>query len=199
MLPAAPSLPQLFATVFLGVLFAELAGDKTLYTMGALASRHSVAGLLAGGAVAVAAKMLAGVTLGSFIARLPVWLVSTCGAATFLVMAVSFLRRRSASDPKQQRDEKHKPHRSGFLAALLTLLLTEWGDPGQLAVAVFAARLDHGALIWAAASSAMFAKLLLSVTAGIGVRRWVPARLTRPLAAGAFVVMAFLAALHVEV
>jgi putative Ca2+/H+ antiporter (TMEM165/GDT1 family) len=83
----------LFAATFAGVLSAELVGDKTLFTMRALASRHPAPGLLAGGGAAVAVKMLAGVTLGTFIARLPPWLVSACTAATFFGMAVAFCSR----------------------------------------------------------------------------------------------------------
>jgi putative Ca2+/H+ antiporter (TMEM165/GDT1 family) len=172
-------------------------GDKTLYTMGALASRYRAGSLLIGGGIAVALKMLAGVTLGSFIARLPPWLVSAFSAVTFLSMAVAFYRRQSTPAPTESASPR-SPGR-GALAALAALLLTEWGDPGQLTAALFAARYQHHALIWLAASGAMFTKLVLSVTAGVGVRRWVPVRIMRPLAAGAFVAMALLAAFRVEV
>lgn len=187
--------PALAATVFVAVLTAEVAGDKTLYSMGALASRHRVTGLLLGGCIAVLAKMGAAVLAGSLIARVPPTITSVLTATTFVGLAFALYRDRR----EVLREGQERSVRDGVIAGLLALVLTEWGDPGQIAAALCAATWHRPALVWLAASAAMFAKLAASVTVGAGLRRWLPPRIMRSIGALVCVAMAVLAATGWEV
>ena len=76
--PVGFSVPH--APIFLGaysaVWLAELAGDKTLCTIGVVAARFWPASLMCGCGAAFMAKMLAAVLTGGAIARLPPTLVA---------------------------------------------------------------------------------------------------------------------------
>src|SRR4051812_15826063 len=62
---------HIVAVAFTAVAMAEVAGDKTLYTIGSLGTRYSLAPLMAGVFVAFGANALVAVVAGRWIADLP--------------------------------------------------------------------------------------------------------------------------------
>ena len=82
---------EVFAAAYGAVLLAELLGDKTLYTVGALAARNRLLPVLTGAGLAVSLKMLAAVLLGQLIADLPPVALSLVSAVTFVTMALAIL------------------------------------------------------------------------------------------------------------
>jgi putative Ca2+/H+ antiporter (TMEM165/GDT1 family) len=181
-------------TVYVTVLVAELAGDKTLYTVGSLATSHRTAAVLVGAGAAVAVKMLAAVLLGGVIGRLPPIAVSVVSAATFVALAASlWLRRPRAPDAAAPPPSWSRGAREAFLG----VVLTEWADLGQITAAALVAEHGHPALVWAFASLAMSTKVVLAAAFGTGFRRLVPDRLLRPAMMGAYLLLALLAAFRV--
>src|SRR5262245_23209923 len=127
--------------VYAAVLTAELLGDKTLYTVGTLATRYRVAPVLIGAATAAAVKMLVGVWfLGSLLAVLPSGVVPAVSCATFLVMAFAVWRTPRGGPP----DESPRHWAYAGAAGFAAIVSTEWGDVGQITAAVLAA--EHHAL-----------------------------------------------------
>jgi len=61
----------LFVASYATVLVAELVGDKTLYTLGSLATQFRLGPILVGAAMAFMIKMLIAVLLGRQLAELP--------------------------------------------------------------------------------------------------------------------------------
>jgi Ca2+/H+ antiporter, TMEM165/GDT1 family len=195
---AQPSLVITLAiTVYFAVLLAELVGDKTLYTVGSLASTHHGAAVLLGAGVAVALKMAAAVMLGRVVADLPPAVVSVASAATFLAMAIGVWLSRSR--PTGAPAEARQSWARGTSAAFFGIFLTEWGDLGQITTATLVAEYRRPWLVWACSSLAMLTKVTVAATFGVGFRRWAPGRVLRPIITSICLVMAALAAFRVDI
>ncbi|MFO0605635.1 MAG: TMEM165/GDT1 family protein [Polyangiales bacterium] len=182
-------------TVYGTVLLAELVGDKTFYSVGALATANRPAPVLLGASLGAACKMAAAVALGGLIARLPPALLAGVTAVTFFAMAASLARRPAAGSDSSARP---RGAARSTLAAFGSIVLTEWGDVGQVAVAVLAARYRPAALVWAAASLAMITKVAVGLAVGAAVRRRLPERAVRGVAVALCVAMGVLSAFRVE-
>lgn len=176
------------------VLVAELAGDKSLYTLGSLATRFAFAPLLAGAALAFAVKMLAAVLLGSVVAQLPPLAISVLSAGTFFAMAFVMSRERSM--------ESHAASAGRWTHAMLVSFVAigvpEWGDAGQLATAVLVAEGGDPLAVWLGAMLAMITKGALALALGIGLRRFVPRDLIRRGTVVLCLAMGVLAAMRIE-
>jgi putative Ca2+/H+ antiporter (TMEM165/GDT1 family) len=186
----------LAVTVYLTVLLAELLGDKTLYTVGTLATTHRVAAVLGGAGVAVALKMGAAVLFGGVIARLPPLAVSIVSAGTFFGMAASLWFSREKAEDKSARPGQSWAR--GARVAFLGIFLTEWADFGQITAAALAAQYGRPLVVWGAASLAMITKVTCAVVLGMGIQKWVPKRVLRPITAGACLLLGVVAALRLE-
>jgi putative Ca2+/H+ antiporter (TMEM165/GDT1 family) len=176
------------------VLVAELAGDKSLYTLGSLATRFAFAPILAGAALAFAVKMLAAVLLGRLVAQLPPLAISVLGASTFFAMALVMWREPATDD----RDTSPRRWSHAMLVSFVAIGVPEWGDPGQLAAAVLVADGGDPFVVWLGAMLAMITKGALAITLGIGLRRFVPRDLIRRGTVVLCLAMGVLAALRVE-
>lgn len=178
------------------VLLAELVGDKTLYSLSALATTFRLGPILIGAAAAFALKMAVAVTLGHFVGDLPARVVSLVSAATFLAMAVAFLLKRPSPPPP----ERLPPPRfsRATLVCFAVVFLPEWGDPGQLAAALLVAHGSSVAVVWCGAVLAMLTKAGLGATLGIGLRRFVPQQVVRFASFSVCCVMGLLAAFRVD-
>jgi Ca2+/H+ antiporter, TMEM165/GDT1 family len=189
------------ATFFLAystVLIAELLGDKTLYTLAALATRFRLLPIVAGAALAFALKMAAAVSLGHFIAGLPPRLITTVSGVTFLAMAAGMLYRLLW--PKRQRETNPPPSfGAAFATSFVALFVPEWGDPGQLAAALLVAQGGAPLWVWVAGTLAMTTKAGLAGVLGAQLRRWVPARAMRIASVVVFACLSLLAFSGVEV
>lgn len=186
----------LFVAAYATVLVAELVGDKTLYTLGSLATRFRLGPILIGAAMAFMIKMLIAVLLGRQLAELPEIAVSAVSAATFFAMALVFALKQPAAAPKPSGPQPRWHHAT--LIAFAAIFFPEWGDAGQLTAAVLVAQHQAPAVIWTAATLAMVTKAALAVTLGVGLRRFVPQHVVRVVTVMLCVVMGCLAALRIE-
>lgn len=165
----------MFFFAYSTVLIAELLGDKTLYTLGVLATRFRLWPIAAGAALAFALKMAAAVLLGRFITSLAPHWITTISGLTFLAMAGGMLYRLLR--PKAQEVSVAQiGFGTAFLTAFLALFLPEWGDPGQLAAALLVAQGAPPLSVWVAGTLAMTTKAVLAGALGVQLRRWLPQR-----------------------
>lgn len=161
-----------FAAAYATVLVAELVGDRSVYSIGALTSRFPALPVLIGVIPAFAAKAFAGVLVGAFVGRLPERVVAAATAGAFLVSALAIWRDR----PEPEEGLRATPARWSRVAltAFASVFFTEWADAGQLAVAALAARSTSAVSIWAGATLALATKGVVAITLGVGLRRYLP-------------------------
>ncbi len=179
-----------------GLVFgAEVVGDKTLYTIGTLATRYRLLPILFGSTIAFMLKMSVAVLLGQAITHLPGLLVTTVSAATFFIMATVIWFQ------KPEVDFVTIDHsRSGLsiaVASFAGIFFFEWGDVGQLAAATLAARYRAPRVVWLGAVLAMMTKGVLALTLGASLRRRVPRDILRCGTSGLCMVMGILAVLRI--
>lgn len=178
-----------FTTVFV----VELIGDKTLYTISALAARHRLSAIFAGTTIAFMLKMAAAVVLGRLIAELPATLVASLSAFTFLILAVIiFLKKR----PENLSEPPPRASRT-ILIAFAAIFFTEWGDMGQITAGALAARTGQPAWVWLGATLAMMTKGVLAMTVGMGLRKHLPLPVLRYGAAGLCLALSMVSACEV--
>jgi len=200
----------IFLATFGAVFFAEIVGDKLLYTSGVLATRFRWGAVVSGMALAFMAKMAVAVALGATVGRLlPPWLVAAVTAVSFLTIAFAMVRRPDIRTPK----EKDRSVLRGAGMAFGTVLLAEWGDKGMTTAGIWAATsvsvaprrgLSPSAvamIVWIAAVAAIVTKGGLAVTLGSSFRAWITGRVSperiRHGAAAALVVLGLLSILEV--
>lgn len=185
----------LLLTAYGTVLVAELIGDKTLYTLGSLATRFRLGPILAGAAAAFMLKMVVAVVLGRALGALPEAFVAALGAVTFFAMAVILWRKQPSEPPA----EVAVPTWSrATLISFAAIFFPEWGDAGQLAAAMLVAQHRAPLVIWTGAMLAMFTKACLAVTLGIGLRKWVPRNVVRVVSVLVCLTLGLLAAFRIE-
>jgi putative Ca2+/H+ antiporter (TMEM165/GDT1 family) len=158
----------LYLTAFAAVFFAEIAGDKLLYTTGILSTRFDMIPVIAGMAAAFAVKMGAAVVLGMAIARLPKVVIISLTSVSFLATAVAMWVR---SNSKSVARKDHDAGRA-TLVSFSAILFSEWGDLGQITAAALTARYGSPVAIWLGAVTALVLKGSLAAFLGAGARRW---------------------------
>jgi putative Ca2+/H+ antiporter (TMEM165/GDT1 family) len=163
---------HIFLVTYFAVLGAEVAGDKLLYTSGALAARYPVTPIVWGLALAFSAKMALAVVAGTALSYLPPRLAAAITAINFLIIAFVLWPRKKARPAERDM----RPSR-GILVSFAAAFFSEWGDAGQLITATMAMRFGMPVLVWAGAVSAMITKGALAAWLGSGVRAWVQGRL----------------------
>ena len=175
----------MFIAAFTAVLFAEIVGDKTVYTVTSLTSRFHAFAVMAGISAAFALKMLVAVLAGSVITTLPPSAVAAASCLGFLFAAWN-LSRTQHEDVIETRN--------GIGVAFMSIAMTEWGDPGQIVAAVLTARYAAPLIVWAAGTAALLTKGLAAIAIGTAARRHIRVAWFRAVAAGACAVMAGLSA-----
>jgi putative Ca2+/H+ antiporter (TMEM165/GDT1 family) len=183
--------------VFAAVLTAELLGDKLLFTIASLGARYRPAAIFGGLVPAQMTKMAAAVLAGDFIARLPATVVTLVSVLTFALTAVVIWRARP-DDSGPAGGIARGESRHGAALAFSTVLLTEWGDAGQLAAIAMAAQYREPWIVWAAATAALTTKGLIALSLGGALQSRVPAPVLRVSGTSVCVLMAVLSALAVD-
>ena len=187
---------SIVASVFVAVLAAELVGDKTLYTLGALATRYRVAPVLAGASLAFIAKTLVAVLFGGFIASLPEQLIAITSTITFFAMALVLWRKKPMTPGTTPSIVGSFPR--GASAGFSAIFLSEWADVGQITTALLVARYQRPFPVFLGAALALVVKATFAVAVGRGLRRWVPMPLVRIVSISLCVLMAVLAAFRID-
>lgn len=149
-------------TTFLLVLLAEF-GDKSQLVCMTLATRHRGLPVVVGAVSAFALLNLLAVVFGAAVAAwLPAWLVTVAVALLFGVFGLSALRHQTNVEEAGPRE------RSGdriFVTTFLMILLAEFGDKTQIAVAGLGTAADVSA-VWTGATAALTCTTAAGVIAG---------------------------------
>jgi putative Ca2+/H+ antiporter (TMEM165/GDT1 family) len=176
-----------YGTIFL----AELAGDKSVYTISSLTMRFRPLYVFFGFSGAFMVKMLLAVLLGQVIAGLPRSVVASTSTATFFLTALVIWFKRTDNVPRREYENYFSK------AALITfaaLLFSEWGDIGQIMAASLTARYQVPLIVWLAATLALVTKGLLALALGRGLRKYIPLHMLRPVAASVCLIMGVISA-----
>lgn len=186
----ASSFAYLMLIAFWTVLVVELVGDKSLYSITSLSLRFRPAAVFAGITAAFAAKMLAAVLLAEILVRLHFW-TDLLSAVAFFFSALLVWFKEPDSGQKE-----FPASASGWRAATFSfcfLFLTEWGDPGQVAVAALTAKSHQFLAPWMGGTLALAVKGGLALIVGIKLRDHLPQRALRALATASFAILGVLA------
>jgi len=170
------------------VLVSELGGDRSLLSVGALATRFRPRGVFTGLVLAFAAKSAAAVVLGRSVSRLPPVLLTTVSIAALLWAAISIWR-----EPASAVGFAGPPPTSEWQAiatAFSSVFFAEWADPGQVATATLASQSSAALTVWLAATVAMSTKGAVALGAGRVLKRHISDRTLRLTATTACVLMA---------
>ena len=178
------------------VLFAEMLGDKSIYTISSMATRFRALHVLCGITLAFAGKMLVAVLIGQAIAALPPALVAGVSAATFFTTALVIWFKKPESRKPERAPEQYWARTVAFSFA--AIFFTEWGDVGQIAAATLVARYQSPFIIWLGATAALVTKGLLAIILGIGLRERIPPRCLRYGAFAMCLMMGILAAFRIN-
>ena len=178
---------------FWTVLAAELVGDKSIYTVASLSVRFRARVVLASITAAFACKMLAAVMLGRMILRIHSEWTGVLSALAFFVSAL-FIWFKEPEPVPRDRGRAADWCRAA-LVCFASICFTEWGDPGQIAVAALTVKSNWPVATWLGGTLAMMTKTALAMTLGIKLRDRMPQRVLRPLASGSFCALGILALL----
>ena len=183
------------AIAYITVLFAELLGDKSIYTISSLCTRFRAAHVFAGISVAFGAKMAVAVLAGRAVARFPAGIIAAVSSAMFLTTAILLLRRK---DHESDANAPPPGWRRATVVSFGAVFFTEWADVGQLTAAAITARFGHPLLIWSGVTAAMMTKGIAAIALGSALRRWFSEKSLRYVAFSLCLLMAILAATRVE-
>jgi putative Ca2+/H+ antiporter (TMEM165/GDT1 family) len=189
---------DIVAIAYVMVLFAELIGDKSIYTISSLCTRFRAAPVFAGISIAFGLKMAVAVLAGRSLARLPPGLLAGISSATFVLTAVFLWRRkpRGVEDPGAAASPPGW-RRAAFLS-FGAVFLTEWADIGQITAAALTARFGHPLLVWSGVTAAILTKGAAAIVLGMALRRRLSGEVLRYVACGLCLLMAVLAATRID-
>jgi putative Ca2+/H+ antiporter (TMEM165/GDT1 family) len=165
---------------FWTVLVAELVGDKSIYSVASLALRFRPGLVFVATTAAFAAKALAAVLLAQLLIQIHSQWVDVVSAAAFFISAFLIWFKEPASMLAE-----HPVNTGWWKAAAIcfgALFLTEWGDPGQIALAALTIK-SHSLLgSWLGGTLAMATKGGLAITLGLSLRNRLPVGMLRATA-----------------
>jgi putative Ca2+/H+ antiporter (TMEM165/GDT1 family) len=188
----------IFLATYGAVFLAEIAGDKLLYTTGVLTTRFRTLPVMIGVTFAFMVKMAAAVLLGEWISHLNRWFVAGLTAVSFIGIAITVWRKPLR--PRKERKKEVEPHHMAILISFATIVMSEWGDVGQLTAATMAARYGVAWAVWFGAVAAMVTKGALAASVGTAVRLWIqdhiPPKIIRWGGVSALVVLGVLSVLE---
>ncbi len=163
---------QAFFATFGAVFIAEIAGDKLLYTTGALATQYRARSIVCGMAAAFMAKMGAAVIFGRIVSQLPPMLVAGVTTVTLLSVACTLWTMAETGSGLP----RHHSQPRAVMVSFASVFFSEWGDIGQITAASMAARYASPLVVWLGAVAAMVSKGVLTTSFGASVRGWMQGR-----------------------
>ena len=176
-------------SAFTLIALAEI-GDKSQLVCMTLAARHRHWPVLLGAAVAFSLLNALAVLFGAAVATwVPEPVMAGIVAVLFAVFGIQSLL--SEADDESQAVEE-KPGHGIFVTTLLLLLVAEFGDKTQIAVAGLAGSLAPMA-VWVGATLALVMVSALGVWAGRTLLQRLPMHWLHRLAGGIFLLFAALA------
>jgi putative Ca2+/H+ antiporter (TMEM165/GDT1 family) len=170
------SAPMEFGSVILiaywTVLLAELAGDKSIYTVASLSFRFRGDLIWWGMLSAFGGKMLAAVLFGQFLVQAPLRLTASVSALTFFLAAIFIWRREVPFRSQGDAIAAGSPGKAAVPFA--SLFFTEWADLGQISAAGLAGRFHWALPVWIGGTLALLTKGALALTLGRKLRDRIP-------------------------
>jgi putative Ca2+/H+ antiporter (TMEM165/GDT1 family) len=179
-------------TVFTVIFLLELP-DKTALAALLLATRHRPLPVFLGAAAAFVIQSAVAVVAGSLFSLLPREPIRIGAGILFLLMAALLVRRNLSTeeaDEKRLIVQEEGRHRRPFVTAFTVVFVAEWGDLTQLATAALQARYQQAALVFVAATLALWAVSAIAVALGNRLGAWIPERPLQFAAAGVMVLVA---------
>jgi putative Ca2+/H+ antiporter (TMEM165/GDT1 family) len=177
-------------STFALIALAEI-GDKSQLVCMTLAARHRHWPVLLGATVAFLILNALAVLFGAGVAAwVPERLMAGIVAVLFALFGIHALR--SAEDENSE-DVPDKPGRGIFFTTMLLILVAEFGDKTQIAVAGLASSLAP-VPVWIGASTALVTISALGVWAGRTVLQRLPLHWLHRVSGAVFILFALLAA-----
>ena len=177
-------------SAFTLIALAEI-GDKSQLVCMTLAARHRHWPVLLGAGVAFLLLNTLAVVFGAGIAAwIPERVMAGIVAVLFAAFAFHVLFNHGEGETEDVAD---KPGHGVFMTTLLMILVAEFGDKTQIAVAGLASSLEPVA-VWVGASVALIAISALGVWAGRTVLQRLPLHWLHRVSGGIFLLFASLAA-----
>ena len=188
--PMFPESLSAALSTFTLIALAEI-GDKSQLVCMTLAARHRHWPVLLGAVVAFSVLNVLAVLFGAAVATwVPEAVMAGIVAVLFAVFGIQSLRSE-AGDESEEVEEK--PGHGIFVTTLLLLLVAEFGDKTQIAVAGLAGSLAP-IPVWVGATLALVMVSALGVWAGRTLLQRLPMHWLHRLAGGIFLLFAALAA-----
>lgn len=176
-------------TTTLLIALAEF-GDKSQLVCMTLAARHRGLPVVLGAISAFALLNLLAVLFGAAVAAwLPAWVVTAAVALLFAVFGVQALR---FSDDDEDEAVEEKPGHNIFATTFLLILLAEFGDKTQIAVAGLGSTAAPTA-VWAGATVALALTSAFGVFAGRNLLHRLPLRWIHRISGAIFLTLALVA------
>lgn len=177
-------------STFTLIALAEI-GDKSQLVCMSLAARHRHWPVILGATAAFLVLNTLAVLFGAGVAAwVPERVMAGLVAILFGAFGLHALRVQEAGKPEMVEES---PGHSIFLTTLLLILVAEFGDKTQIAVAGLAGSMDPFA-VWTGASAALIMVSALGVWAGRTVLQRIPIRWLHRVSGGVFLLFALLAA-----
>ena len=185
-----PESASVFLSTFTLVSVAEI-GDKSQLVCMTLAARHRHWPVLLGATLAFMILNTLAVLFGGGVAAwVPERWIAAIVAVLFGVFGIHALLSR---EDKKSQNLEEKPGHGIFITTLLLILVAEFGDKTQIAVAGLAG--NYSPLpVWLGASTALVMVSVLGVWAGRTVLQRLPLLWTHRISGGVFLLFALLAA-----
>ena len=176
---------------FWTVLLAELVGDKSIYTVASLSLRFRPQIVFMAITAAFAAKSLVAVALAQALIQLHSHWTDALSTVAFFVSGLFIWLREPEPLPTE-----HPANTGWWRAAVIcfaSLFLTEWGDPGQVALAALTIKSHSLFSSWLGGTLAMATKGGLAITLGLKLRHRLPMGVLRAVASASCFVLGVLA------
>jgi Ca2+/H+ antiporter, TMEM165/GDT1 family len=180
------------ATVFAVIFTAELP-DKTALASLVLGSRYRPGYVFTGVAAAFAVHVGLAIAAGSLLSLLPHRPLEVIVAVLFAAGAVVLLRSRHVDGGGDEHVELHGREPSFWRVAwtgFAVVLVAEFGDLTQIAVATLAARYHDPLAVGVGSALALWAVAALAIAGGRSLLKVIPLTWITRVAAGVMLVMA---------
>lgn len=179
------------ATSFILIAAAEI-GDKSQLVCMTLAARHRGLPVLLGASAALACLNLAAVVFGATVAAwIPELAVAVAVAVLFAVFGIQAL----LSSAEEEETVTEKSNHGIFLTAFLMILVAEFGDKTQIAVAGLSTTAIPAA-VWVGATLALISTCALGVWAGRALLQQIPLPFLHKTGGIIFLILAALSGYH---
>lgn len=184
---------------YVAVLAAELIADRSIFTVGALATQFRTGAVIVGLTLACLAKSFVAVMFGQVLKTVPALVLSILSAATLVWGGIILLRRaaRTARDPAVTR-LADRDTGAGIATTFAAVFFAEWGDIGQITTALIASHSADPYAVWLGSASGLITKGIVATAIVASLRRVLPIRPMIRVGAAACFAMAVLTLWRIE-